>query len=232
MRKSVLIAAPIVTALFALGTACILVFVAPDAIDLVSPVAQNLSLGAQALRVVGPIVPLAMLLMLIPRIGSATIILNMVSRLPMVAGWDRLLPAWFTRLHPRHRTPVGSILFVGVMILVFAVGANLGAGSQEAYQLLNNGAGICYALTYLVMFSIPLLAPGEKASLLVRLAALSGFMMTLLYVVLSVFPIIDVPNRGLFVLKIAVVVVGSNLIGAALFWRAKRRVDLANNNRS
>src|SRR6185436_15373536 len=121
VRKSVLIAAPIVTGLFALGTACILVFVAPDAIDLVSPVAQNLSLGAQALRVVGPIVPLAMLLMLIPRIGSATIILNMVSRLPMVAGWDRLLPAWFTRLHPRHRTPVGSILFVGVMILVFAV---------------------------------------------------------------------------------------------------------------
>jgi glutamate:GABA antiporter len=223
VRKSVLLAAPIVTAIFTLGTACILVFAAPSALDLVSPVAQNLSLGARAWGVAGSVVPLAMLLMLLPRIGSATIILNMVSRLPMVAGWDQLLPEWFTRLHPKYRTPVGSILFVGVMILIFAVGANLGVGSQEAFQLLNNGSGISYALTYLVMFAIPLAAKGEKPSRLVRVAAASGFAMTLLYVVLSVLPIIEVANRVQFALKIILVVVGSNLVGALIFWRAKAR---------
>ncbi len=223
VRKSVWIAAPLVTGIFTLGTACILVFAAPNAIDLVSPVAQNLSLGARALGVAGPVVPLAMLLMLLTRVGSVTLIMNMVSRLPMVAGWDHLLPPWFTRLHPKYRTPVGSILFVGAMILAFAVAANLGTGSQEAFQLLNNGAGICYALTYLVMFAIPLAAPGAKPSLLVRTAAASGFVMTLLYVVLSVLPIIEVANPSLFALKIGSVVAGSNFVGVLLFWRAKTR---------
>ena len=109
------------------------------------------------------------------------------------------------------------------MILLCVLGANLGVGSQEAYQLLNNGAGICYALTYLVMFSIPLAAKGEKPPLFVRLAALSGFAMTLLYVVLSVFPIITVTDGALFTLKISAVVVLSNVVGALFFWRAKAR---------
>ena len=53
------------------------------------------------------------------------------------------------------------------------------------------------------MFAIPI--PGyAAASMPLRLAALSGFAMTLPCVVLSVFPIIDVPNRLLFTLKIGV----------------------------
>ena len=40
------------------------------------------------------------------------------SRLPMVAGWDRLLPSWFSRLHPRYKTPINSIIFVGAITLL------------------------------------------------------------------------------------------------------------------
>jgi amino acid transporter len=162
-------------------------------------------------------------LMFIARVGQGTLVFNMVSRLPMVAGWDHLLPVWFTRLHPKHRTPAGSILFVAVMILFFAAAANLGAGSQEAYQLLNNASGICYALTYLVMFAIPLLERGSQASFLVRAVAVSGFLMTLLYVVLSVFPIISVTNVARFTLKVTAVIIGSNTLGALVFWRAQAR---------
>ena len=82
IRKSVWIAAPIVTAIFTLGTSAILVFAAPDQIDLVSPVAQNLSLGARTLGLTAHVVPLAMLLMLVSRAGSGTLTLNLVSRLP------------------------------------------------------------------------------------------------------------------------------------------------------
>ena len=35
-------------------------------------------------------------------------------RLPMVAGWDHLLPAWFSRLDPRYRTPRSVEINVGV----------------------------------------------------------------------------------------------------------------------
>jgi membrane associated rhomboid family serine protease len=53
--------------------------------------------------------------------------------------------------------------------------------------------------------------------------------MTLLFVVLSIFPIINVPNRVLFAGKIGGLVLGLNLAGALLYWRAhnrrKRRLD-------
>lgn len=222
IRRSVWIAAPIVTAIFTFGTACILVFTRPEDLDLISPVAQNLSVGARSLGIAGSAVPIAMTLMLVARIGTGSMVFNMASRLPMLAGWDHLLPEWFTRLHPRWRTPVGSILFVGAVVLVFAFAANVGVGSQEAYQLLSNGSGISYALTYLVMFSIPLAAPGRRASWPVRIAALSGLCMTLLYVVLSIFPVISVKNSAAFALKVGAIVVASNLLGAAFFVRARR----------
>jgi amino acid transporter len=38
-------------------------------------------------------------------LGQAVLSFNACARLPLVAGWDHLLPAWFTRLHPKHRTP-------------------------------------------------------------------------------------------------------------------------------
>jgi amino acid transporter len=120
------------------------------------------------------------------------------------------MPAWFSRLDPRYRTPVGSILFAGIVGIVLSVLANVGAGNQEAFQLLDNTGGILFALTYLVMFAIPLMARGEKPTRSVRWAAMSGFIMTLLYVVTSVFPIIDVQNPWTFTAKIVIVVGACN----------------------
>ena len=47
--------------------------------------------------------------------------------------------------------------------------------------------------------------------------------MTLLYVVLSILPIIEVPNRGLFTAKIVSVVLIGNLAGGLLYWRSAKR---------
>ena len=75
------------------------------------------------------------------------------------------------------------------------------------------------------MFAIPLLAPLERPSWGVRLASVSGFLMTLLYSVLSIFPIIEVKSGALFTAKIVGVVVGANVAGAVFYWRAERRRD-------
>jgi amino acid transporter len=139
----------------------------------------------------------------------------------MVAGWDHLLPAWFTRLHPTRRTPVNSALFVAAATLAFALAGIAGTGRQEAFQLLQNASGIFYGLTYLAMFAIPILGYAA-ASLPLRLAALSGFAMTLLCVVLSVFPIIDVPNPLLFTAKVGGTVLACNVLGAAIYALQKR----------
>src|SRR6185436_14360867 len=80
-----------------------------------------------------------------------------VTRLPVVAGWDRLLPAWFSRLHEKHRTPVNSILVVAVFSFAMSVISLVGVGQAEAFQLMFNASGIFYGITYVVMFAIPLI---------------------------------------------------------------------------
>jgi amino acid transporter len=142
--------------------------------------------------------------------------------MPMVAGWDHLLPPWFSRLDERYRTPVGSVLFAGAVIMVFTLMAISGAGNQEAYQLLLNASLLCFAGAYLVMFAIPLAGRGARPSWGVRVAAVSGFLMTLLFVVLSVLPIVQVINAGLFAAKLIAVIGGLQCAGALYYWRARR----------
>jgi glutamate:GABA antiporter len=158
------------------------------------------------------------------RIAQSSVLFAGNTRLPMVAGWDGLLPAWFTTIDGRYRTPVHSILFVGAATLVLCIFGQLGVGRQEAFQLLWNASGIFYALTYLVMFAIPLvgLRTLGPAPWWLRAAALSGFLMTLLYVVLGIVPIIQVGNQLSFALKISGLIVAANLVGMALFARARR----------
>lgn len=223
IRKSVWIATPIIAGAFILGTASVLVFVKPADIDLITPITQVLQRGMKAAGLAGPILAAAVTMIVVTRVGQAILIFNATSRLPMVAGWDHLLPEWFTRLHPRHRTPTGSILFMGAATLIFMLLASLDVGNQEAYQLLENGGGIAYALTYLVMFLIPLVAAGERVSPMLRVTAMSGFAMTLLYVVLSVFPVLEVANPWGFVTKVGGLIVGFNLAVALYFRRVTSR---------
>jgi len=223
VRRSVWIATPIIAGAFILGTACVLVFVKPDDIDLISPITQVLNRGLHAAGFSGSATALIGGLIVLTLVGQALLSFNYAARLPLVASWDHLLPAWFTRLHPRHKTPVGSITVLGVAILALALGTTLGSGNQEAYQVLQNSNGIAYGLAYLALFAIPLLGSGEKPSLWLRIAAASGFCMTLLNVVLSVFPIIDVPNAALFAAKIGGTVLGLNLIGAFIYIRGDLR---------
>jgi len=221
IRRSVWLAAPIIAAIYILGTASVLVFTPPGEIDLISPAMQALSRGAHAMGIAF-VAPVAVALIICNLVGTASVYYNAVIRLPMVAGWDHLLPAWLSRLHPRFKTPVGSIVFIGLLTLGLILLGNLGVGAQEAFQLSNNAGIICWALAYLVMFAIPLVAPGEKPSWGVRAAAASGFSMTLLYVVLSIFPIIDVTNAASFTAKVSGVVIGINAAGASYFWRASK----------
>ena len=216
LRLSVWIAGPLISAMFIAGTAGVLAYVHPESIDLVAPMTQVLSLGAPRLATASAFLLIAALM------AQNALSFSTMIRLPMVAGWDHLLPDWFSRLDPRYRTPLGSVLFAGAAGLLFVILANVGTGNQEAFQLLDNTSGILYAICYLVLFGIPLVGPGEKASWGVRVAALSGFLMTFLYVVLSVFPIIDVQNPWLFTAKIAGVIVAVECAGAAYYWRAMR----------
>ena len=220
--RSVVVAAPIIALMFILGTSSVLALVPTDRIDLIAPIPQVLSEGFRRLGSATSVAPVAILALLVIRLAQASVMFTGTTRLPMVAGWDGLLPAWFTRVHPAYGTPVNSILFVGAATLVLGFIGLIGVGKQEAFQLLWNAAGIFYALTYLVMFAVPLFGRARGSSWL-TLATLSGFLMTLLYVVLSVLPIIQVENRLTFAAKISTLIIVTNLVGVALFLRARTR---------
>jgi len=226
ITRSVIIAAPIIAVMFILGTSSVLAFIDPNHIDLIGPIPQTLSVASRPFGIAASIVPIAILMVMCMRLAQASVNFTANTRLPMVAGWDHLLPAWFTKLHAKRKTPINSILFVGAMTLGMGLAGIVGVGEQEAYQLLQNAAGIFYALTYVVMFALPIIGlrgVEPRPPVWLKIASLSGFLMTLLYVTLSVFPIIQVESQATFTAKISGVIIGANIIGAVIFILAEKR---------
>jgi len=222
--RSVIIAAPIIALMFILGTSSVLAFVSPNKVDLIGPIPQVLSLGFGSFGWVGKVVSIAILGVVVRQVALMSIYFAGNTRLPMVAGWDRLLPAWFTKLHGKYKTPVNSIMFVGAVTLVLGLASLIGTGTQEAFQLLDNAGGVFYASTYMVLFAIPLFgmkAFRVRAPWWLMIACASGFLVSALYICYTIVPIIDVPSRTIFALKIIVPVIIANATGAILFWLGK-----------
>jgi amino acid transporter len=226
ISRSVAVAAPVIAIMFILGTSSMLALIGQDKVDLIAPIPQILSEGFRPLGLVAAIAPITIIALLCIRLAQASVMFAGTTRLPMVAGWDRLLPDWFTRLHDKHRTPVNSILFVGAVTLMLGLVGLIGVGKQEAFQILWNASGMFYALTYVVMFSLPLIGlkgTAERPPLWLKLSALSGLLMTLLYLTLSIIPIIEVQSRLSFAMKIGGLIVITNLFGLGVFSVAGRR---------
>ena len=104
--------------------------------------------------------------------------------------------------------------------------ALIGVGAAEAYELLLTWSFTFYGFAYLAMFAIPLVArkdSGLRPKLWLRLAAVSGFLVTLLFVLLSVFPIIHVESQSAYSIKTVAVVVGANAIGLLIYHAGLRK---------
>jgi glutamate:GABA antiporter len=226
IARSILFSAPIIGLLYILGTSAILAFVSPDAIDVIGAVPQAITRGFAMFGMTGSVATIVILLLLLNYLSSYTLYFSANSRLPLVAGWDHLLPAWFTPLHPKYRTPVNSILFMGGVALGASGAVLVGVGNQESFALLQTWAWTFYGLAYLVMFSIPLFSAKQKglrAGRWMQAACASGFFVTLLFVVLSVLPVIPVASVWKYSLKIVVVVVAANGFGWMIYRAGQRK---------
>ena len=198
----------------------------PDKVDLIAPIPQVLGLGFGSFGWVSTLISITIFGVAARQIALMSIYFAGNTRLPMVAGWDNLLPAWFAKLHKRYRTPVNSILFVGAATLVFSLAPLIGVKEAEAFQFQDNAANIFYALIYMVLFAIPIVAMkrfGATAPLWLKIAAILGFLMSLIGAFFTVFPIIDVESRLLFAAKIIAVVVIANAIGMTIYVIDKKR---------
>jgi amino acid transporter len=204
----------------------VLAFIGDKPIDLIGPVPQTLRLGLRFFPIATAIASIAIILMTVRTIASTSVHVTGSSRLPMVAGWDGLLPSWFSRLHPKFKTPINSVIFVSALTLTIAIASQIGAGIQEAFQLVDNAANVFYGIVYFTMFAIPIFGAAairSRAPIWLRVAAICGAAVSLSAIFFTIYPIIDVPSPLSFAAKIIVVTVIANAIGVAIYMAGKKR---------
>jgi hypothetical protein len=115
---------------------------------------------------------------------------------------------------------------MGGVALAASVGVLVGVSSQESFTLLQTWAWTFYGLAYLTMFAIPLIsakAKGLRPNLFLRLGCATGLAVTLLFVVLSVVPVIPVASLWKYAMKIVLVVLAANGFGWVLYQAGQRK---------
>ena len=176
IARSVWIAGPGIALLYILGTCALLAYTPGDRIDLIAPIPQILGASLSSSSLVAALSAAAILALLFAYFTQTVACVAQVSRLPMVAGWDGLLPERFSELHPRFRTPVKSLAGVVAACVVLGAASLFEVGEQEAAQILIGAGMACSGLYYLTMFAVVLWGrwgSGERAPWWLRIAACS-----------------------------------------------------------
>jgi amino acid transporter len=233
--RSAWIAAPLIALMYILMTAAMLTYTMADKIDLVGPIPQVLTAGFGSVGATSDRVDLgallgrgAILALALGTIAQFSVIVAETSRLPLVAAWDHLLPQWFTKLNPRFRTPTRSLIVISTLAVLVGLLASAGAGAQEAFQVIATAANLCYAVNYLLMFAVPLAAGaryGARPGVLLCIGCIAGAAVTLLSMIFSLIPIVDVRDAKVFALKVGLTALALNLVGVALYCRAATKTS-------
>jgi glutamate:GABA antiporter len=225
--QSVVFASPTICAMFIAGTSAVVAF-SRGHIDYIAPIPQTLRYALGNNGVANLFAMVAILLLQFRLIAASSFIFTGVTRLPMAAGWDHLIPVWFTRLHPRYRTPVNSVVFTCALVLLLLFLANVGVHAQEAFQVLTNAAITHYEIAYLAMFAIPLVgAKALRAALprWIRWTSITGLCATLFSFLVSAYPFVDVVNPRTYAAKILGTTLVSNIVGYTFYRIRNRRMS-------
>ncbi|MFI4981568.1 MAG: APC family permease, partial [Nevskiales bacterium] len=221
--QSVILSAPVIALMFILGTSTVLAFLGNQPINVIGPIPQTFRVAFGSNGGAAWAAPLGISLLVARAIASASLIFTGLTRLPMTAGWDHVVPPRFTQLHPQRRTPVNSILFVFALVMGMILLSLLGVGEQESQQLLVMSSDVHYAIAYVALFALPLMGSAALRARLpgwLKLAAGAGLLSSLVALVISVYPIVDVVSRAAFAGKISAVVVVTNMLGVLIYrWR-------------
>ncbi|HEX4154234.1 MAG TPA: APC family permease [Acidobacteriaceae bacterium] len=229
--RSVVIATPIVFAMFMLGTGSVLSFHNANpgvAINYIAPIPQTLRLAFAGSHAATFVAQFVILLLQIRILGACSYLFTGVTRLPMTAGWDHLAPRWFTQLHPRFRTPANSIYFTTAVVAALLVAGSLGVRAAEAFDVLNNASSEFYAVAYVAMFAIAFIgARNIRRHLPAWVVAWCGLgvLSSLAILVLNAYPFVAVASPLGFASKILGTVAAANIVGYLFYRRGARRPE-------
>jgi amino acid transporter len=224
--RSVVIATPVIALMFILGTSSVLAFLGNRPVNVIGPIPQTLRLALGESGAASAAASFAIFLVLARAVAAGSLIFTGLTRLPMTAGWDNLVPRWFIKLHPKWRTPVNSIYFVAALVMGLILLSMLGVREQEASQTLTESSIALYAIAYAGLFAIPLFGARALRARLpwwVKTAAAAGLLSSLIALIVEVYPIVNVVSRLQFATKICSVVVIANMLGIVIYRAGQRR---------
>ncbi len=227
VARSVAVAAPLIAIMYILGTGSVLAYIPAAKVDLAAPVSQVIQAGFGVSGVGSILTQVAVDGFNMAYLAAMVVYVGMIARLPMVAGWDGLLPAWWSALHPRFRTPSKAIGAVSLTVMCLGMLSLWGADNQEASQV-TAAVGIgSYCLTYLLLSGAVVFgfrSGGPHFSRALRLGAAAVFGVALLSLIFEILPLGDVANPFVFALKVAGTILIAQALGAFLYWRGSRRL--------
>jgi glutamate:GABA antiporter len=226
--RSVWIASPVICAMFILGTGSVVALVPQGQIDFIAPIPQTMRAALGNAGWGNLLAMTAIVLVEVRLLGAASLLFTGATRLPMAAGWDHLVPAWFTRMHRRWGTPANSIVFAGAVVLALILFAMVGVHSQETYQVLTGASLTHYEVAYLAMFAVPLAGRGALRKGMPRwlkVTSAMGFAATCFALLISAYPFVSVVNAKAYAAKILGAIVLSNGAALMFYWVRTRLAE-------
>ena len=234
LPRAALTAAALIAAMYIIGTVSLLSLVSAGGVDPKSGVFHAITIGSTALKI-GFVGILAALLVTIGNAGGVGSTVAGIARVPFVVGIDRYLPKAFGKIHPKWRTPYISILVQAVFSALVLLLSQINETTRGAYQVVVDITIILYFIPFLYMFAAAIklanrpdratnphavLVPGGKLG--VWIACVLASAVTLLSIIVSVFPPGDSSNRLLFVVKVTFTTVGMIALGLILYFNGAR----------
>jgi amino acid transporter len=232
IARALLIACIAIGILYIAGTSALLMAIPAQQINTISGIPQALT--AVAVRAGVPMFGfIAAALVTLSLIGSLGAWITGTARLPFLFGLDRYLPKALGAVHPVTGSPHVALLTQGILATLVLLAAISGSAIHEAYLILIDMTLILSFLPLLYMFAaLPILrrrASGIQVNVTLIpggppacwLVGGTGFLITLLALILAMVPPADSTSRTLFAIK----VVGgcTTLIAVGVVFYARRR---------
>jgi amino acid transporter len=212
LPRAILVSGAIITAIYLLGTAAMLVTLPRAEVSSLQGLVQ--AIGRAGDRLALPALGwIAAAFMTLSNVGGVSAWLAAAGRLPFVAGLDRHLPPAFGRLHPRWGTPAVALWVQAAGAAGFIVIGQAGASVRAAYDALVGMAVIVYFVPYLFMFATLIRVQGRPAGPGVRRVpggpvvavtlAVLGLATTGISIALALMPPAGAADPALAVLRVA-----------------------------
>jgi glutamate:GABA antiporter len=234
LPRAVYAAGVSIALIYILGTVGVLVLIPSPDVSATAGVFHAITVGAIALKI-GFVGILAALLVTVGNAGGVGSTVAGIARVPFVVGIDRYLPSAFGKIHPRWKTPYVAIIVQAVVSGAILLVSQVSETTRGAYQGLVDVAIILYFIPFLYMYAAAIklagrkdrlenphavLIPGGKPG--VWIASGIAFVVTLLSIVVSLFPPGDSSNRTLFLAKVAGSTLAAVGLGLILYFRGVR----------